>query len=181
MFETITEQGQTLAGVVNCAGSVVLKPAHLTSFEEFQSTLSVNLSSCFLLTKYAVPLMMSSGGSFVFFSTAAAQAGLTNHDVIVAAKAGVEGLTRACASTYAAKNIRFNAIAPGLVKTPLTQRIHANATSAGASLSMHALGRFGEPTQVASLVCWLLSEDAAFMTGQTIVFDGGLGLKAKAP
>jgi 3-oxoacyl-[acyl-carrier protein] reductase len=181
LFEKVRSTEGVLASVVNCAGSVVLKPTHLSSLEEFNATINVNLTSCFLLTKYAVPLMSADGGSFVFFSTAAVKAGLANHDLIGAAKAGVEGFTRMCAATYAAKNLRFNAIAPGLVKTPLTQRIHASPTSAESSRQMHALGRFGEPEQIASLACWLLSEDAAYMSGEIINFDGGLSLKVKAP
>lgn len=94
LFASLSQPTARLAGIINCAGSVILKPAHLASLEEFQSALSVNLVSCFLLVKYGVPLMTEVGGSFVFFSTAAIQARLANHDVIDAAKAGVEGLTR---------------------------------------------------------------------------------------
>ncbi len=170
-----------LAGVINCAGSVILKPAHLATLDEFNATILANLTTSFLLTKYGVPLMKEHGGSFVFFSTAALAAGLPNHDLIGAAKAGVEGFTRMCAATYAARGIRFNSIAPGLVRTPLTHRIHGSPTSANASLSMHPLGRFGEPEEVASLAHWLLTEEASWMTGQVLNFDGGLGLKTKAP
>jgi NAD(P)-dependent dehydrogenase (short-subunit alcohol dehydrogenase family) len=181
LFETIAALQKPLASVVNCAGSVVLKPTHLATLDEFNATIAVNLTSCFLLTKFGIPLMTAGGGSFLFFSTAAVKAGLANHDLIGAAKAGVEGFTRMCAATYASKNIRFNAIAPGLVKTPLTQRIHSSPTASESSRQMHALGRFGEPEQIASLACWLLSDDAAYMSGETINFDGGLALKTKAP
>jgi 3-oxoacyl-[acyl-carrier protein] reductase len=181
LFETVAALNKPLASVVNCAGSVVLKPSHLASLDEFNATIAVNLTSCFLLAKFGVPLMTATGGSFLFFSTAAVKAGLANHDLIGAAKAGVEGFTRMCAATYASKNIRFNAIAPGLVKTPLTQRIHSSPPAAESSRQMHALGRFGEPQQIASLACWLLSEEASYMSGETINFDGGLALKTKAP
>lgn len=180
VFNTLRSQETTLSGLINCAGSVILKPAHLTTLTEFNATLAINLTSCFLLLKYGVPLIQNSGGSFLFFSTAAITAGVSNHDAIAAAKAGVEGLARSAAATYAAKNIRINAIAPGLVKTPLTERIHGNSSAAQASMNMHALGRLGEPQDIASLACWMISPEAQWMTGQVICFDGGLGLKTKA-
>jgi 3-oxoacyl-[acyl-carrier protein] reductase len=181
LFESIRSESKTISAVVNCAGSVVLKPAHLISLAEFNATILVNLTSCFLLLKYGIPLMDPAGGSFLFFSTAAGQAGLPNHDAIAAAKGGIEGLARAAAATYAAKNIRVNVIAPGLVKTPLTQKIHGNPTIAQASTAMHSLGRLGEPEEVASLACWMLSAQGSWMTGQCVALDGGLGLKTKAP
>jgi len=180
LFESLAARSLKLSGIVNCAGSVLLKPSHLTSLAEFDATLTINLTSCFLLLKYGIPMMAPEGGSFLFFSTAALAAGVPNHDAICAAKSGVEGLTRAAAGTYASKNIRVNAIAPGLVKTPLTARIHGNPNAAQASAAMHALGRLGEPADVASLAVWLLSPAAAGMTGQVITIDGGLGLKTKA-
>jgi len=179
LFAALKSEGTALDCVVNCAGSVILKPAHLTSLSEFNSTITLNLTSCFLLLKYAIPVLNPAGASFLFFSTAAVNARVANHDAIAAAKSGVEGLTRAAAATYAAKNIRVNAIAPGLVKTPLTERIHGNAASAAASSAMHALGRLGEPADIASLACWMLSPAAQWMTGQVIGFDGGLSLKTR--
>jgi NAD(P)-dependent dehydrogenase (short-subunit alcohol dehydrogenase family) len=179
LFNSIKEKFGSISGIVNGAGSVLLKPAHLTSVAEFDLTFSINVRSCFLLLKFGIPIIDPSGGSIVFFSTAAARAGLANHDVIAAAKSAVEGLTRGAAATYASKKIRINAVAPGLVKTPLTERIHSNPTAAQASTSMHPLGRLGEPEEIASAVTWLLSDEAAWMTGQSIAFDGGLSLKTK--
>jgi NAD(P)-dependent dehydrogenase (short-subunit alcohol dehydrogenase family) len=179
LFGSIREKFGTISGIVNGAGSVLLKPAHLTSVAEFDLTFAINVRSCFLLLKFGVPLIDPTGGSIVFFSTAAARAGLSNHDVISAAKSAIEGLTRGAAATYANKKIRINAIAPGLVKTPLTERIHSNPTASQASTSMHALGRLGEPDEIASAVTWLLSDEATWITGQSIAFDGGLSLKTK--
>jgi len=179
LFKNIKEKFGSISGIVNGAGSVLLKPAHLTSVAEFDLTFSINVRSCFLILKFGIPVMDPSGGSIVFFSTAAARAGLTNHDVISAAKSAVEGLTRGAAATYSSKKIRINAIAPGLVKTPLTERIHSNPTAAQASTSMHPLGRLGEPDEIASAVTWLLSDEATWITGQSIAFDGGLSLKTK--
>jgi 3-oxoacyl-[acyl-carrier protein] reductase len=107
-------------------------------------------------------------------SSAAAGYGLPNHEVIAAAKAGVAGLVRSAAATYAARGLRFNAIAPGLLETPMTERITGNEKALEASQAMHALGRIGSPDEAASLIAWLLGPDAAWVTGQIWGIDGGL-------
>jgi NAD(P)-dependent dehydrogenase (short-subunit alcohol dehydrogenase family) len=167
--------GSRLLGVVNCIGTILLKPAHLTSDEEWQTTLDANLTSSFLLLREAARRMMTSGGgSIVFCSTVAAGRGLFNHEAIAAAKAGVEGLTRAAAATYARYNIRVNCVASGLVQTPLSQFLTANEAARKASVALHPLGRLGEPGDVASAICWLLSPEQSWVTGQVIHVDGGL-------
>jgi len=112
---------------INLAGSVMLKPIHLTSREEWDATLLANLTTAAGLIKSCAPRMFSNGGSIVLISSAAASIGLSNHEAIAACKAGIEGMVRSAAMTYAAQQIRVNAVAPGLVKTPLTQRIWGNA------------------------------------------------------
>jgi NAD(P)-dependent dehydrogenase (short-subunit alcohol dehydrogenase family) len=164
-----------LDGVVNCVGTILLKPAHLISDEEWRMTLDTNLTSSFLLLREAARRMMSSGGgSIVFCSTVAAQRGMFNHEAIAAAKAGVEGLTRAAAATYARYQIRVNCVAPGLVQTPLSQFLTANEAVRKASVALHPLGRLGEPGDVASAICWLLSPEQKWVTGQVLHVDGGL-------
>ena len=140
-----------LDGVVNCVGSILLKPAHLTSFEEWQATLDVNLGTAFLAVKYRAKALSRGGrgGSIVLVASAAAQLGLANHEAVAAAKAGIIGLARSAAATYAARRVRVNCIAPGLVRTPLTERITASPAAERASLAMHPLGRLGEPGDVA--------------------------------
>jgi 3-oxoacyl-[acyl-carrier protein] reductase len=178
------EWGGRLDGVVNCAGSILLKPAHLTTADEFQEVIATNLTTAFATVKSATKVMRQaggSGGSIVLLSSAAAQIGLANHEAIAAAKAGVIGLTRSAAATYAAHGIRVNAVAPGLVDTPAAERITANATALEASRSLHPLGRIGQPDDIAGVVCWLLGEGSGWVTGQVIGVDGGLAtLKARA-
>ncbi|MEX1279816.1 MAG: SDR family oxidoreductase, partial [Acidimicrobiia bacterium] len=119
--------------------------------------------------------MFKTGGSIVVTSTAAVRTGLPNHEAIAAAKGGVEGLTRAAAATYATRGIRVNAVAPGLVQTPMTERLTASDASREASLAMHALGRLGKPDDIVSAMTWLLDPANDWVTGQVIGIDGGLG------
>ena len=119
--------------------------------------------------------MLNAGGSIVLVSSAAARIGLANHEAVAAAKAGVIGLTLSAAATYGPRGIRVNCVAPGLVRTPLTARLTANEASLKASTAMHALGRIGEPQDVAKAIEWLLSPEQSWITGQLLGIDGGLG------
>lgn len=169
-----------IRSAVNCAGSILLKPAHLTTEQEYQDTLDLNLKTAFAVVR-AAGKTMTSGGSVVLFSTAAARLGLPNHEAIAAAKGAVQGLALSAAATYAGRGLRFNVIAPGLVDTPLASRITTRPAALQASQAQHPLGRIGTAEEVASLADWLLSEQATWVTGQIFGIDGGLSaLKGKA-
>lgn len=161
--------------IVNCIGSVLLKAAHTTSDEEFRQTVETNLFTSFACVKAAGKLLRASGGSVILFASAAAEIGIANHEAIAAAKAGIIGLARSAAASYASSNIRFNVVSPGLVRTELTKRIWQNEASAHASAQMHALGRLGDPAHITSLLLWLLDSNNNWITGQVIGVDGGLG------
>ncbi|MDX1567437.1 MAG: SDR family oxidoreductase [Longimicrobiales bacterium] len=166
---------QGLDGVASCVGSLLLKPAHLTRPQEWMDTVHTNLTSAFAVVRAsAKPLMDRGGGSVVLVSTAAAKIGLPNHDAIAAAKGGVDALVRSAAATYGSSGLRINAVAPGLVETPLTKRITENEKARSASEAMHALGRLGTPAEVTEVMAWLLSERASWITGQVLGVDGGL-------
>jgi len=163
-----------LSGIVNCAGSLLLKPAHLTSAADWQATIAANLTTGFGCVRSAGRLLKADGGSVVLVSSAAARVGLANHEAIAAAKAGVIGLILSAAATYARQRIRFNAVAPGLVRTPLTKGLVASELAEKASVAMHPLGRLGEPEDVARAIAFLLDPAQAWITGQVLGVDGGL-------
>ena len=169
-----------LDGIVNCVGSLILKPAHMTTDAEWQETLATNMNSAFGVVRGAAR-HMKNGGSVVLVSSAAARVGLANHEAIAAAKAGVEGLALSAAATYASRRIRINCVAPGLVQTPLTAKLTATDVLVKGSVSMHALGRLGEPSDVASAITWLLDPANSWITGQVLGVDGGLAkVRARA-
>ncbi len=161
-------------GVTNCVGSFLLKPAHITTDDEWADTIAANLTSAFATVRAATKAIKG-GGSIVLISSAAARIGLANHEAVAAAKAGVIGITLSAAASYAARNIRVNCVAPGLVLTPLTSRITSNEASLKGSIAMHALGRVGEAGDVASAIEFLLNPTNHWITGQVIGVDGGLG------
>ena len=163
-----------LDGVVCCIGSILLKPAHLTTEEEFVEIMDTNLSTSFAIVRAATKAMFSGGGSIVLTATAAASIGIANHEAIATAKAGVIGLTRSAAATYAPRKIRVNCIAPGLVETPLSEPLLSNEANRIASERMHPLGRLGHPEEVARAITWMLSPNQNWITGQILGVDGGL-------
>ncbi len=173
-LDTAAESLGGLTGITCCAGSLLLKPAHLTTTAEWQATLAANLTAAFGCVRAAGRLLKAEGGSVVLVSSAAARIGLANHEAIAAAKAGIIGLVLSAAATYARQKIRFNAVAPGLVRTPLTAGLVASELAEKASISMHPLGRLGEPEDVARAIAFLLDPAQDWITGQVLGVDGGL-------
>ena len=120
-------------------------------------------------------------GSIVLVSTVAVAQGLNNHESIAAAKAGIEGLIRSAAITYARETIRFNAVAPGLTDTPLAEPLLRNEASRNFSQAMHPLGRVGLPQEIARVIAFLLDPENSWITGQVWGVDGGLGAGFSPP
>ena len=171
--DSVFKQVGNVDGVVNCSGSLLLKSAHLTSKEQYQSVIDASLTTAFATVR-AAGKHMNKGGSVVLVSSAAAMEGLANHEAIAAAKAGIIGLTLSAAATYAPMNLRVNAVAPGLIETPLTAALTSNETSRKFSEAMHALGRLGKPEDVARAIVFLLDPANNWITGQVLAVDGGL-------
>ncbi len=171
--DQVFKQAGALDGVVNFSGVLLLKAAHMTSKEQYQQVVDASLTTAFA-TMRAAAKNLKSGGSVVLVSSAAAMSGFANHEAIAAAKAGIIGLTLSAAATYAASNIRVNAVAPGLVETQMTQFLTSSEASRKASEGMHALGRLGKPLDIARAVSFLLDPANDWVTGQVLAVDGGL-------
>lgn len=175
-FEAVNElfkKAGDIDGVVNFSGSLLLKSAHLTKQKEYDAVIAASLTSAFATT-HAAGRHMRQGGSVVLISSAAAMVGLVNHEAIAAAKAGIIGLAQSAAATYAANNLRFNVVAPGMTNTALTSSLMENKTAFEVSKSMHALGRIGKPEDIASAVAFFLDPKNDWITGQVLAVDGGL-------
>jgi 3-oxoacyl-[acyl-carrier protein] reductase len=168
-FETLGK----IDGIVNLAGSMHLKPAHLTTDEEWQHTFNQNVTSSFNAIRFGYP-HTEKQCSIVLMSSVAGVIGLQNHEAISASKAAVIGLTKSAAASYAPKGLRVNCIAPGLVETPLSQRITSNPNARKASTSLHPLGRIGQPDDIVPVIEFLLGDSSSWVTGQVFGIDGGL-------
>ena len=174
LFDKVKEKCSELSAVANCLGSIFIKPAHLTSENDFDQTLDINLRSSFFILKESIPIMRKNGGNILFFSSAAAKIGLANHEAIAAAKSGLEGLVKSAAATYAKNNIRVNAIGLGLVESNLSKNMVSNPISLEMSKKMHSLGRIGTPKSVVKIANQILFDNDSWITGSTINIDGGL-------
>jgi NAD(P)-dependent dehydrogenase (short-subunit alcohol dehydrogenase family) len=175
--ERIEAEVAPLDGLVHAVGSITLRPLNATTVAEFRAAFETNATSAFLALKAVLPGMMRRrAGSIVLFSTVAVRAGLPNHETIAAAKGAIEGMVRSAAISYARYGIRINAVAPALTRTPLSRSLWENEMTLAASSAMHPLGRIGEPGDIAGAVVYLLSDDAAWTTGQILGVDGGLSV-----
>jgi len=171
-FSKIIDQEVEITGLVNCIGSILIKPLHGTSLDEFKDVITTNLfSSYFLLASFARRMK---NGSAVFFSSVAGSKGLSNHEAISAAKSGIEGFARSAAATYAKDNLRVNVIAPSIMDSNMSQKILSTETAREVSKNMHPIAKIGDSSDIIPVIKWLLSPEAKWVTGQTIHVDGGL-------
>src|SRR5690625_1777163 len=140
---------------------------------EFDQVINTNLKGVFLVTKAVTRQMMKQrAGRIVNVASIVGVSGNPGQANYVAAKAGVIGLTKTTAKELASRNILVNAVAPGFISTDMTDELSEEQKKA--MLSMIPLARFGEPEDVAKVVRFLASEDADYMTGQTLHIDGGM-------
>jgi NAD(P)-dependent dehydrogenase (short-subunit alcohol dehydrogenase family) len=167
--------GDVPAAVINCAGSTLIAPISRTSEAQYRAVLSANLDTAFFVGKaYAGALVPArQGGALLFFSSVVAGIGVSNHAAIAAAKGGVEALTRSLAADFSAIGLRVNCIAPGLTRTPMTERLLGSESAAKQIAAQYPLGRHGEAEDAAALAAFLVSPASGWITGQVIGLDGG--------
>lgn len=165
-----------LDGLVYCPGSINLKSFRSLKAPAFREAFELNVVGAVRCLQAAERVLKKAAdqAAVVFFSTVAVQRGMPFHAGVAAAKGAVEGLTRSLAAEYAPK-IRVNAIAPSLTDTPLAEKLLATEDKRQASAERHPLKRVASAEEIAAMAAFLLSDKAAFMTGQVIGMDGGLG------
>lgn len=146
--------------------------AHEVSVDEWNKVIGVNQTGIFLMNKYVISEMLKNGGgAIVNTSSMYGLVGTTMSFAYSASKGAINQMTRSLALTYARDNIRVNAVAPGYVDTPILAEVPKEAKDAMAN--QLPVGRLGKDTEIANLICYLLSDDASFITGAIVPIDGG--------
>ena len=166
--------------VVNAAGAILLAGITRTSEAQYRDCLAANLDTAFFTAKAYVAALQqaqkdggSGAGRLLMFSSVAAGIGVGNHAAIAMAKGAIEALVRSLAADHSAMGLRVNAIAPGLMATPLTAKLVANEASKKAISAQYPLGRHGEAEDAAALAAFLVGPGGDWINGQVIALDGG--------
>ncbi len=169
------EYAEPATMLAHCAGSVMIRPLHRTTVEQYRSCMQNNLDSAFFTLQGFVQALLKQKkpGRAVLISSIAARIGISNHAAVGAAKAAIEGLVRSVAATYASHGIRVNGLAPGLMRTSATEGFFAGEKAEQQIAGQYPLGRYGQAADAAGLIYWLLSNEAEWITGQIIAVDGG--------
>ena len=146
------------------------------SEEDWDSTVDINLKGVWLCLKYEIRQMLKQGGggAIVNMASVAGMMGLAGAATYSASKHGVIGLTKSAALETARSGIRVNVVCPAVIETPMADRAYEDPGVQKFVLGLHPVGRFGRAEEIAEAVLWMCSEHASFMTGQSLVLDGGL-------
>lgn len=157
------------AGTNGEPGSVVDYP-----LEAWDQVIAVNLTGVWLCVQEEVRQMLTTGGgAIVNVSSGAGLSGHPTNAPYSASKHGVIGIMKSVAMQYGSEGIRINAVCPGVIDTPMAERIMSNPAISEQLLRKHVLGRFGEPQEVGEMIAWLCSDAASFVTGVAMPVDGG--------
>ena len=146
------------------------------SEEDWDHTIDINLKGVWLCLKYEIRQMLKQGdgGAIVNMASVAGMMGLAGAATYSASKHGVIGLTKSAALENARSGIRVNVVCPAVIETPMSDRAYREPAIYNFVLGLHPIGRFGKPEEIAEAVVWMCSERASFVTGQSLVLDGGL-------
>lgn len=175
MFAAVEETLGPVAVLVNNAGITDDGLLLRMSIEQWDRVISTNLRSVYLCTKAALRGMIrAKSGRIINISSVSGVSGNPGQGNYAASKAGVIGFTKSTAKEVGSRGITVNAVAPGFIATDMTDALGESVTDAAAQ--QISLGRLGTPEEVASIVGYLASDGASYITGQTIVVDGGLAL-----
>jgi meso-butanediol dehydrogenase/(S,S)-butanediol dehydrogenase/diacetyl reductase len=161
--------------LVNCAGIGKFAHSHEMPFDEWSRIIGVNLTGTFLMAQAVVPHLLEAGGNIVNIASTAGLMGQPYSAAYCASKGGVVQLTRALADEYLHRRIRVNAIAPGAITTPMLNSfgLPADVNPGVLAKLISPLGS-AEPEEVAGLIAFVASDEARYMTGSIVSFDGGL-------
>ncbi len=185
LISEVISRFQKLDILVNNAGLMREGTVLESNEKDWSETIQVNLTAPFMLTKYAMPHLIKTRGSIVNIGSIEGLGSNPRHPAYGASKAGLHGLTRAIAVDHGPDGVRCNAVAPGWIDTELNTDFIASLNDPKKFREkigdIHPVGRTGKPEEVASLVAWLASEDAAFVTGQVWTIDGGRMSKLSLP
>lgn len=145
------------------------------SEEDWDRTIAINLKGTWLCLKYEIQQMLKQGGggAIVNMASVAGMVGSPGAATYCASKHGVMGLTKSAALETAKSGIRVNAVCPAVIETPMGERLWGEPEARKFALGFHPIGRFGRPMEIAEAVVWMCSDRASFMTGQSLVLDGG--------
>ena len=176
LIQKVVERFGRLDIAFNNAGTEgVWVPIVRQSEEDWDRTIGINLKGVWLCLKYEIRQMLKQGGggAIVNMGSINGLIGAVGAAAYSASKHGVIGLTKAAALETARNRIRINALCPAAIETPMSERLFGAPDVHKFVLSCHPLGRFGKPAEIAEAVVWMCSDRASFMTGQSLVLDGG--------